>query len=1048
MGFSKKRASFAQGTMEYLIILGIVVIIGLIAVAVTSITLFPIDLQEKATAQQLKSLSISIVEASFNASTEEVFLKLKNNYSNRINITNLKIGDVNSNVDQNLLAGASSIFIISSSGVCENNELVKDLIITFESKYGLEHLQTVKNVAFACNNANISQILRFFYIPNRNLEEGIFAGMSRLSDLNYSLNGEIDLTSSLSEGLVAYYKFNESSGTNITDSSGNDYNGINNNPTGVSITTEGLYTVYTFYSSSTFVPNFSGDLNVYAWGAGGAGGTVGGWGYGSVGGAAGAANGIVRVTSDLNHLIVVGGGGVVNSFTGAVGGGGAASNNNNDNRYSGGGGGYSGLFLNSVSQANALLIAGGGGGGGGTREADMGSGAGSNGGSGGGSSSTDGAAQENGGNATSGQGNDGGKGRVGICPYAHGGGGGAGAVGEDGSPSKSGDGGIGLEYSISGSSVYYAGGGGAGAYNGCISETPGTGGLGGGGNGSDSTVGANGTPNTGGGGGGGAHTIAGGAGGSGIVIIKYLTSSGSATSSSSSNGLWETNGFTFDGSNCITSMNGYKGPQSVPFSISLWFKTNPNPTSYPMLISYGQTNGQNVGGIMFHDSWPGKLFVYSGGPGDAYIISNNRFDDGKWHHAVFSINSSNYYTLFVDGSLEGSLTSSPQFTGQGPDFSIGCSTWNGYNANLFEGDIEEVAIWNRAFSSDEVKDLFSKGTSKIGVQVRSCNTIDCNDSIWSEVQYSSNQFKYFSLPRNQFIQIKVTPELIPFEVPPTAEKCVHNSGTANNTDYCWNYFWDYGNCSAYDWHNSSCYWYEYGYCYPTIDCSYQGGDTCGNYGGCYWNSGYCYNNMECYYNYDYSSCESYPACDWYPYYYCEGSMWSYCYDNFPTEESCTASECYWGGDGCYNNTECYYVSYENCGNYSGYCYPYDYGSCSGDVYSYCAYNFSDEGSCSSQNGCYWNPSYCAGDQYGYCNYNFYDSSSCTNNTNGGCYWNIDYAYCDGDFTCEDQLSEGASSCGAFGQGVCNYTPGGTETTYKYFVNSIPKITDINIFYQN
>ncbi|MFA5794029.1 MAG: DUF2341 domain-containing protein [Candidatus Brocadiia bacterium] len=152
--------------------------------------------------------------------------------------------------------------------------------------------------------------------------------------------------------------------------------------TGGTITYLGGYPIHTFTSSGVFTVTSGGNIEVYAWGGGGAGGTVGGWSYGAPGGAGGAAQGILSATSGAIYNIVVGGGGVVWSYpTGATGGGGPASNNNSDNRYSGGGGGYSGIFASSVSQANALIIAGGGGGGGSSR-----AGTGNAGGAGGGSS--------------------------------------------------------------------------------------------------------------------------------------------------------------------------------------------------------------------------------------------------------------------------------------------------------------------------------------------------------------------------------------------------------------------------------------------------------------------------------------------------------------------------------------------------------------------------------------------------------------------------------------------------------------------------------------
>ena len=110
-------------------------------------------------------------------------------------------------------------------------------------------------------------------------------------------------------------------------------------------------------------------MEIYCWGAGGAGGTVGGWSFGAAGGAGGAAFGILPVTGATSFIVMVGGPGIVNASlaAAAVGGGGAATINDVDNRYAGGGGGLSGVFAGSYAQANSIIIAGGGGGGGASR---------------------------------------------------------------------------------------------------------------------------------------------------------------------------------------------------------------------------------------------------------------------------------------------------------------------------------------------------------------------------------------------------------------------------------------------------------------------------------------------------------------------------------------------------------------------------------------------------------------------------------------------------------------------------------------------------------
>ncbi len=116
------------------------------------------------------------------------------------------------------------------------------------------------------------------------------------------------------------------------------------------------------------IPISNSTLYVQLWGAGGGGGTVGGWSFGANGGGGGYAAGeIFGIASGTTLVLQVGEGGLVNGSRESFGGGGQANRTGGDNRYGSNGGGYSGLFLNSVSHANALIIAGGGGGGGSSR---------------------------------------------------------------------------------------------------------------------------------------------------------------------------------------------------------------------------------------------------------------------------------------------------------------------------------------------------------------------------------------------------------------------------------------------------------------------------------------------------------------------------------------------------------------------------------------------------------------------------------------------------------------------------------------------------------
>ena len=278
---------------------------------------------------------------------------------------------------------------------------------------------------------------------------------------------------------------------------------------------------FTRVGSFTFIPSFSGSVEVLIVGGGGGGGPV-------LGGGGGGGGVIyipsVSVTTGTSYPIFVGdgggsgtkgqnstaftaiaaGGGTSGSFPDGLGtsggsGGGAASNNSF--RYQGGD-----TSGNSLGTNSGFIY--GSSGGGMIATPTTGARAAGGGGAGGPGSDTDLNIQ-------------GDTGQIGM-----------------------GSGGVGVVNSILGPNYYWAGGGGGGAYGG---QTGGWGGLGGGGGGSgnggagtgggsalnsgtnggapSNTNGGAGGPNTGGGGGGGAWSNGqGGKGGSGIVIIRYLAS--------------------------------------------------------------------------------------------------------------------------------------------------------------------------------------------------------------------------------------------------------------------------------------------------------------------------------------------------------------------------------------------------------------------------------------------------------------------------------------------------------------------------------------------
>jgi len=161
-----------------------------------------------------------------------------------------------------------------------------------------------------------------------------------------------------------------------------------------------------------------------------------------------------------------------------------------------------------------------------------------------------------------------------------------------------------------------------------------------------------------------------------------------------------------------TSFNGSTGHINIStstafsnFSIAFWFNTS---ATTGMLFNLGNSgNNQNAN---IYQNTGGKIGfeTYNGSAGYTVNGTNNTAD-GNWHFLVANFVSGTSEALYIDNVLQG--TASPA------SFSIGGSGWSyGYdfqNSNsYFAGDIDEVGVWSKVLSANEMTDLYNAGSGQ------------------------------------------------------------------------------------------------------------------------------------------------------------------------------------------------------------------------------------------------------------------------------------------------------------------------------------------------
>jgi flagellin-like protein len=188
------------------------------------------------------------------------------------------------------------------------------------------------------------------------------------------------------------------------------------------------------------------------------------------------------------------------------------------------------------------------------------------------------------------------------------------------------------------------------------------------------------------------------------------------------------NALNFDGSDDYVNVGNYSvlNSRTNDFSISAWFKTNGKVdnwyTDWQHLIYYKDTNNMGDRGLLFGiggkqtavgwSGWPGQVVCFVLGECTSYcmsLASTSRYDDGNWHYAVCSIDRDRNGVLYVDGQQVATIDVSPW---SGHDYNsiynanIGTDAWQ---YERFNGTIDEVQLWNRSLSADEVQLEYKMG---------------------------------------------------------------------------------------------------------------------------------------------------------------------------------------------------------------------------------------------------------------------------------------------------------------------------------------------------
>ena len=162
------------------------------------------------------------------------------------------------------------------------------------------------------------------------------------------------------------------------------------------------------------------------------------------------------------------------------------------------------------------------------------------------------------------------------------------------------------------------------------------------------------------------------------------------------------NALKFDGVNGYAIVPNDTNFNSMPFTATAWFRTTNTQNVVQGIVSKYVDSGYNGWTLVVQNNHL-RGFYYRSGVSTDYAIdatSAATVADGAWHHAALTVDT-NGGKLFLDGVVVGQSTWGGPVGATSSAVPLQIGRYYNY-AQKFQGDIDEVTIWNRALAVSEV----------------------------------------------------------------------------------------------------------------------------------------------------------------------------------------------------------------------------------------------------------------------------------------------------------------------------------------------------------
>ncbi len=149
------------------------------------------------------------------------------------------------------------------------------------------------------------------------------------------------------------------------------------------------------------------------------------------------------------------------------------------------------------------------------------------------------------------------------------------------------------------------------------------------------------------------------------------------------------------------------------FTISSWIKRDAGSVNQDIVSKRNSGSFTNGYGLRISNAGRATMFWKNNGGPTQTIQSTNIVPENEWHHIAVTFVDGGDTNIYIDGILEGTEPSLATPVDNTEHFLIGAANYLS-RTNLFQGNIDEVRVWDVALSADQLRYVMNQEIEENG----------------------------------------------------------------------------------------------------------------------------------------------------------------------------------------------------------------------------------------------------------------------------------------------------------------------------------------------